>query len=140
MPSNFLGLEKMQKKLYLCLNMYRILHIEDLPSDAYLIKREVNKFMGPCEYLNVEAKDTFLKALEDFKPHLIISDFCIPGFGWDAALELATIHAPGTPFIIVTGSTSKEIGIECLNAGASDFISKDNIEELGPAIEKILKL
>ena len=119
--------------------MYRILQIEDLPSDAYLVKREVKKVLGSCEFQIVEEKEAFLTALVDFKPDLIISDFSIPGFDWRTALNLTIQHAPQTPFIVVTGSISDEIRNKCLQAGASGFISKNEIQQLGPAILQVLK-
>jgi len=119
--------------------MYRILQIEDLPSDAYLVKREVKKVLDQCEFQIVEDKDDFVRALEDFKPDLVISDFSIPGFDWNTALNLTNTLKPGTPFIIVTGSTSEEIRKKCLDAGAREFISKNAIQFLGPAIVAALK-
>ena len=120
--------------------MYRILQIEDLPSDAYLIRREVKKVLNPCEFQIVEDREAFLQALMEFKPDIIISDFSLPGFDWYSALNLTIKYAPQTPFIIVTGSTSEEISNECMKAGATGFISKNAIQNLGPAILKALKL
>ncbi|MCX6267710.1 MAG: response regulator [Bacteroidetes bacterium] len=119
--------------------MVRVLQIEDMPSDAYLISREIKKTLGPCEFQIVEDKDAFLLSLIEFRPEIIISDFSIPGFDWKTALVLAIKHSPLTPFIIVTGSTSEEIRNQCINAGATDFISKNTIQELGPAVLKALK-
>jgi CheY-like chemotaxis protein len=119
--------------------MYRILQIEDMPSDAYLVMREVKKVLDPCEFRVVEMKETFLEALLEFKPDIIISDFSIPGFDWHSALNLTLMHAPGIPFIIVTGSTSEELGHQCISEGATDFISKDNISSLGAAILSVVK-
>jgi CheY-like chemotaxis protein len=119
--------------------MYRILQLEDLPSDAYLIRREVKKVLDPCEFQLVETKETFLAALLEFKPDLIISDVCIPGFDWHSALLLATSHAPETPFIVVSGTASEEIGRNCIKAGAKDYICKDSIQKLGPVVLNALK-
>lgn len=119
--------------------MYKILQIEDLPSDAYLIRREVKKVLDPCEFQIVEDKETFLKVLMEFKPDIIISDFSIPGFNWKSALILKNENSPETPFIVVTGSISEKIRNECLNAGATAFISKNTIQKLGPAILNALK-
>jgi CheY-like chemotaxis protein len=119
--------------------MYRILQIEDLPSDAYLIKREVKKVLGPCEFQIVEEKEAFLKALIEFKPDIIISDFSMPGFDWHSAFNLTMKYASRIPFIVVSGSTSDEISNECLKAGATDFISKNSIQKLGPVIIKALQ-
>ena len=119
--------------------MYRILQIEDLPSDAYLVKREVKKVLDPCEFRIVEERDAFVIALKEFKPDIIVSDFSLPGFDWHSALLLTMEHRPGTPFIIVTGSISDEIREKCMNAGVTAFISKNVIQELGPAVVKALK-
>jgi CheY-like chemotaxis protein len=119
--------------------MYRILQIEDLPSDAYLVKREVKKVLDPCEFLVVEDKETFLAALAEFKPDIIISDFSIPGFDWLSALNLTKSFSPQTPFIVVTGSTSDAIRNECIQAGAKEFVSKNAIQGLGPVILQVLK-
>ncbi len=119
--------------------MYKILQIEDLPSDAYLIRREVKKVLDACEFQIVDSREPFLQALVDFKPDIIISDFSMPGFDWYTALKLTLVHAPHTPFIVVTGSTSPEISRECIDAGVTEFISKNSIQKLGPAILNALK-
>jgi|GEM_PF-2423894 len=119
--------------------MYRILQVEDMPSDAYLISREVKKVLEPCEFQMVEDKIAFQKALMEFNPHIIISDFSIPGFDWQSALELTKKYSSQTPFIIVTGSTSDEIRVKCMQAGATGFVSKNMIQELGPVILNALK-
>lgn len=119
--------------------MYRILQIEDLPSDAYLVKREVKKTISPCEFRIVEEKEAFLAALIEFKPDIIISDFSIPGFDWRSALNLTLEKAPHIPFIVVTGSTSEIIRNECMKAGATGFVSKNAIEELGSVILNSIK-
>jgi len=121
------------------IKMYKILQIEDFPSDAYLVRREIKKVLDPCDFLVVETKDSFLTALIEFQPDVIISDFSIPGFDWLSAYNLMMKHAPGTPFIVVTGSTSEKISRECIEAGVTDFISKDSIQKLGPAILKVSK-
>ena len=119
--------------------MYKILQIEDLPSDAYLVRREVKKVLSPCEFHIVEDKEAFLKALVEFKPDIIISDFSMPGFDWHSALLLTIEYLPQIPFIVVTGSTSEEIRNKCLEAGVTEFISKNAIQNLGPAILAALK-
>ncbi len=118
--------------------MYRILQIEDLPSDAYLVRREVKKVLDPSSFLVVDDQEHFQDALRDFKPHLIISDFSLPGFSWETALQITRAEAPGLPFIIVTGSDSGEIRANCLKAGASAFINKNSLAGLGPAIRAVL--
>ncbi|HNY03405.1 MAG TPA: response regulator [Bacteroidales bacterium] len=120
---------------------YRILQIEDMPSDAYLIGREIKKILGRCELRVVENKADYLEELLQFHPHLIISDVSVPGFDWYGALSLTKEHAPATPFIVVTGAASDSIRKECLEAGADGYINKNTIRELlAPVVLKALQL
>ena len=113
---------------------YRILHIEDLPSDAYLVRREIGKVLGTCEIKLVETKETFLVTLKEFKPDIILSDMSMPEFDWLTAFRLTRAESPSTPFIIVTGTINTDIASECMKSGISGFISKENIQKLGPVV------
>jgi CheY-like chemotaxis protein len=113
---------------------YRIMMIEDLPSDAILIKREVKKCFGACDFLVTDNKVEFIDGLKEFKPDVILSDYCIPGFDWYTAFKITLSQTRRIPFIIVSGSTNPKIAAECLNAGAIDFISKEDIKSLCPVI------
>jgi CheY-like chemotaxis protein len=119
--------------------MYKVLQIEDVPSDAYLVRREVKKILEPCDFLVVEDMESFLSALLEFKPDLIISDLSIPGFDLLSAFSLMVKHDLPAPFIVVTGSKNEEVIRSCMAAGVTEFISKDDIHRLGPAILKVLK-
>lgn len=120
--------------------MYRILQIEDLPSDAYLVRREVSRALNDaCDFQIVEDSEAFVTALTEFNPDLIISDFSIPGFDWQTALRHVAENGLHTPFFVVSGSMSEDIRQECIDAGATEFICKDNIAKLGPAVIKALR-
>ena len=118
--------------------IYRILIIEDLPSDVHLVEREVRKVLVSCIFEWVETKKDFLISLLEFKPDIILSDFALPGFDWLTAFNLTRELSPLTPFIIVTGSTNPEIAADCIRKGVLDCISKLNIKLLGPVILKAL--
>jgi CheY-like chemotaxis protein len=120
--------------------MYKILQIEDMPSDAFLVKREVRKVLGECEFMIVDEKEPFIQALLEFRPHVIISDFSIPGFSWSTALNLARQHSPEVPFLIVTGAITESFRTMCLEAGVNAYINKNEIHELGAELKKLLKL
>jgi len=117
---------------------YRIMIVEDLPSDSALVQREVKYFFGSCDFLVIDNKKDFIDGLTVFKPDIILSDYSMPNFDWYTAFKITLnqmpMPMPMIPFIIVTGSTNPEIARECLKAGAVNFISKDNIKDLGPAI------
>ena len=111
-----------------------ILIIEDLPTDAELEEREVRQVLPESRFLRVETREGFLEALTSFRPDVILSDYKLPGFDGMSALKLALVHAPETPFIIVTGSMNEETAVNCMKAGAWDYIIKEHVRRLGPAV------
>ncbi len=112
----------------------RILIVEDKSADADLAKHAIQKVLKDCEFQVVETRTDFLNALEIFQPEVILSDYSLPRFDGMKALKLALKHAPLTPLIIWTGSISEDVAVECMKAGASNYILKDNIKRLGPAL------
>src|SRR5215212_304766 len=117
----------------------RILLLEDVAMDAELIEYQLGRagivFTSRC----VDNRADFLAALGEFRPNLILSDFTLPGFDGMAALRLAREFAPSTPFIIVTGSINEEIAVDCMRAGAADYLLKNNLARMGPAIESAIE-
>jgi PAS domain S-box-containing protein len=114
----------------------RVLILEDNPADAELVERELRRAGIVFTSLLTEGKREFKKALKDFQPQIILSDFKLPRFDGLAALEIARHEAPDIPFIFVSGSIGEERAIETLTLGASDYIFKDNLQRLGPAIKR----
>src|SRR5205807_960593 len=87
----------------------------------------------------VETRDAFLAALKDFSPDVVLSDYSLPHFDGMSALRLAQALAPTVPFIIVTGSLTEETAVECMKAGAFDYVLKESLTRLAPAIESALE-
>jgi PAS domain S-box-containing protein len=117
----------------------RILVVEDLKTDFDLARREIRKSVKDCTFRLVETREDFLDALGKFQPDLILSDFSLPRFDGMQALELTLEHAPLTPFIIWTGSMGEDTAVECMKAGAVNYIIKENIKRLGPAVVHALE-
>ncbi len=113
---------------------YKILIVEDLPTDAELNKREARKVLHNCNFIVVETEEDFLRELTEFKPDLILSDYSMPNFDGLSALKIALEHCPLTPVIIVTGSVNEDTAVECMKAGASNYVIKEQVKRLGPAI------
>ena len=111
-----------------------ILIVEDVPTDAELCEREVRKALGACQFRVVETRHEYLAALREFLPDLILCDYSMPGFDGLSALRLALEYSPETPFIMVTGSVTENVAVECMKAGAWDYIIKEHIKRLGPAV------
>src|SRR5207249_9132235 len=106
--------------------------------DAVLIRRELARLTPPPDIQHVRTQPAFVAALEGFAPHVILCDHNIPGFsGWEA-LELAQRSRPDVPFILVTGSLDEETAVRYLKGGASDYILKDRLVRLGPAVLEAL--
>jgi CheY-like chemotaxis protein len=119
--------------------MMRILIAEDVPTDAKLVEFEIKRELGDCTFLRVETETDFLNALADVRPDIIVSDYSMPAFDGMTALKLAVAHVPDVPFIMVTGSMNEETAVECMKAGAWDYVIKGHIRRLGPAVVNALQ-
>lgn len=115
-----------------------ILHLEDSTFDAELTKRAIRKAGLEFEIRVVETEATFIAALEEFKPDLILSDHSLPGFNSMEAYKIICEKKPGTPFILLTGSVSEQFAVDCLLAGIDDYILKSNLIRLPSSIDRIL--
>jgi diguanylate cyclase (GGDEF)-like protein/PAS domain S-box-containing protein len=112
----------------------RILHLEDNQIEAELIRAQLTDDGVEAAYKTVTTEIEFRAALVDFAPQLILSDFSLPGFDGLSALVIARAEAPDVPFIFVSGTIGEERAIEALKRGAVDYVLKDNLRRLVPAI------
>jgi CheY-like chemotaxis protein len=118
----------------------RILILEDSTSDADLVEFELMEAglaFTPKRAMN---EKEFLRALEEFSPDLILSDYDLPQYNGALALAEAKTRFPEVPFILVTGALNKDperIG-KILARGASDYVLKDRLDQLAPAIHSAL--
>lgn len=112
----------------------KILFIEDVQSDVELIWHELKENNIPFSKLLVDNRDDYLNGLISFEPDLIISDFSLPQFDGMEALLIRNKTAPLIPFILVTESVNEEVAVDCMKAGADDYVLKDNLSRLGPSV------
>ena len=94
--------------------MGKILHVlivEDVPSDAELAVRELKKVLTNHMVQVTDTEEGFEKALETFKPDLIISDYKMPSFNGLSALKIKQKKCPFIPFVILTGSMNEDTAI-----------------------------
>ncbi|MGH8689308.1 MAG: EAL domain-containing protein [Burkholderiales bacterium] len=116
----------------------RVLLTEDSRPDAELELRELKRAGLAVTHRIVDAEPEFVAALKEFVPHVILSDFSMPGFDGMAALALAREHAPETPFIFVSGTIGEEYAIRALRNGATDYVLKSNLVRLPAAVERAI--
>jgi DNA-binding NtrC family response regulator len=117
----------------------RILIAEDLVADFELACRELRSVVPNAEFRRVETREDFVAALTEFQPELVITDFRMPAFDGLTALKLSLQHAPDTPVIILTGAINEDTAVECMKAGAADYVIKEHIKRLGSAVVRSLE-
>jgi PAS domain S-box-containing protein len=117
----------------------RILIVEDNTSDVEIVKRLLSK--GGFHFTDkvVESKEEFISAMIGFEPDLILCDYSMPRFDGMRALLIRKEMAPFTPFVLVTGSVNEEVAVECMKAGADDYVLKQNLIRLIPAVRAALE-
>lgn len=117
----------------------QLLIAEDSEDDALLIKRELIKGGYQPHMRRVESAAQMQDALENQNWDLIITDHNMPSFDSNEALELATKYGNHAPFILVSGSIGEEVAVDAMKAGAHDYVMKNNLARLLPAIDRELK-
>jgi two-component system sensor histidine kinase UhpB len=116
----------------------KILHLEDLPADAELVDRVLQKAKLRFEKKVVIDRPDFLKALREFQPDIILSDHSLPAFNSLEALKITRDEGVRAPFILVTATVSEEYAVDVIKEGASDYILKDRLERLPNAVQNAL--
>jgi signal transduction histidine kinase len=115
-----------------------ILVLENDPADFELIARELTRFGFDARYERVETEDEFKARLHE-RPDVILADYSLAGFDNLRALELLKDTGMVIPFIVLTGAFGEDIVVECMKKGAADYLLKDRIMRLGPAIQRALE-
>jgi diguanylate cyclase (GGDEF)-like protein/PAS domain S-box-containing protein len=117
----------------------KVLHLEDNVDDGELIGILLKSSGLACDMTRVETRVAFEAALENGDFDLILSDFSLPGFDGQSALELARVRRPEVPFLFVSGTIGEERAVESLKGGAIDFVLKDSFKRLAPAVKRALE-
>ncbi len=116
-----------------------VLIVEDMESDAQLIVRLLKKAGYELAYEQVETAEQMRAALGKRDWDVIISDYKMPQFDGHAALKLLRDTGRDIPFIVVSGTIGEETAVSMMKAGAHDYLIKDNLARLVPAVERELR-
>ena len=115
-----------------------LLLLEDSPADAELMIEVLRESGFDPTFRRVESKDAYLREL-DQPPDFILSDYSMPQFTARDALQLMKERGLDLPFIIVSGCIGEEMAVECMKAGAADYLLKDRLGRLGHAVTQALE-
>ncbi|MGF1493418.1 MAG: response regulator [Microcoleaceae cyanobacterium] len=119
--------------------MVQILLLEDDPVDHELIEAILKNHGVEGRIIRVDNREDFLECLNEIPPDLILADYILPKFDGLEALELAQTTCPDIPFILVSGVLGEEQAIHALQGGATDYVLKQRMERLAPAVQRALR-
>src|ERR1043166_5799175 len=117
----------------------RVLIIEDSENDTKLIAQELRRGGYDVTHERVDTQEGMNQALDKHQWDIIISDHRMPHFSSVAALKLYKERKCDVPFIVVSGSIGEELAVTAMKSGAHDYIMKDNLLRLVPAVERELR-
>lgn len=117
----------------------RVLLVEDSAPDATIIVRAIERGGFRVHSHRVQTREEMTSALDHETWDLILADHAMPGFSAPEALQLLQTRGLDTPFIIVSGYINEDTAVEAMRAGAHDYIMKDRLARLLPAIERELR-
>ena len=122
----------MKKKLH-------ILNLEDNENDTEFIQATLEEEGIACDMTRVETEAEFVAALDKACFDLLLVDYKLPSFDGMSALAISRKKCPEIPFIFVSGSIGEDTAIEALKNGATDYVLKDKLSRLAPAVRRALK-
>ena len=117
----------------------RILHLEDNPADADLIRAALETDGIVADVDRVETQAEFVAALERRGADIILADHTLPSFDGMSALQIARDRCPDVPFIFVPGTLVEDVAIEALKVGATDYLLKDRLSKIVPSVHRALR-
>jgi signal transduction histidine kinase/FixJ family two-component response regulator len=116
-----------------------VLMVEDSQSDAELAMIELRRGGFAPVYTRVDTPAAMAAALDAGGWEVVIADYRLPGWSGLAALKMVQERQLDLPFIVVSGTIGEETAVEAMKAGAHDYVLKDNLTRLGPAVTRELR-
>ena len=117
----------------------RVLFVEDSPDDAELMLRRLRDAGFEPQWDRVETEAALRAAFVDQQWELALVDYNLPGFGGAQALATMAEIAPDVPAITVSGAIDEDTAVTTLTAGAVDYVLKDNLARLVPAVRRAVE-
>ena len=117
----------------------RLLLVDDSEDDAMLVSRELKRAGYELSFLRVDTPQAMQAALERETWDFVIADYSMPNFSGLAALKLMQDNDLDLPFILVSGTIGEDVAVIAMKAGAHDYLMKDDLMRLAPAVERELQ-
>jgi DNA-binding NtrC family response regulator len=117
----------------------RILHLEDNPQDAQLVRDILDSEGLSCEFHHAETRKAFESSVREESFDVILCDNKMPDYYGFSAQQLAHNKHPLTPFMIISGTLDEEEAVKSLQYGATDYLLKGRLERLAPAVKRALE-
>jgi signal transduction histidine kinase len=117
----------------------RLLIVEDDPTDAELVLRELRKSGFDPQFRRVTSRDAFMTGLAEDRPDVIIYDHNLPHFSSSEALQLTQKSDLWIPFIIVSHAIGDEEAVALMRGGAADYLLKDRLGRIGESVRHALE-
>jgi len=117
----------------------RVLLVEDSADDAELVLRALRRGGYQPEHRRVDTPEDMERALEEYDWDVVLADYAMPRFSAFDALAMVQERGLDIPFIVISGTIGEEIAVQAMKAGAHDYLMKDNLARLVPAVERELR-
>lgn len=117
----------------------RVLIVEDSEDDTLLLVIELRRGGYDPVYVRVDTEEAMRQTLASEQWEVVLADYKMPHFSGPEALQVLRESGQDTPFIVVSGTVTDQQAIDMMREGASDFILKQNLLRLVPAIQRELR-
>jgi PAS domain S-box-containing protein len=116
-----------------------VLHLEDDPRDAETVQHNLHAAGIACDITVANSKAAFEAGLAGGPFDVVIADYTVPGYDGVTALKRAQEVLPDVPVILLSGTVGEEEAVRCLHIGATDYLLKERLERLAPAVLRAIR-
>src|SRR6476469_934879 len=117
----------------------RLLQVEDTEDDAALVRLALMRAGYDVYARRVDTADALRRELDEAEWDIVVADHTMPGFSGTKALAIVREQHPDLPFIFVSGTIGEDTAVAAMRTGAHDYIMKDNLKRLAPAVQRELR-
>ena len=119
-------------------DLLSVLVVEDETEDFDQVVRGLQRSGIDARCRRVDSQEDYHTQLQA-RPDIILSDYVLPSFSALEALRLLEESGLDIPLIVLTGMVSEETVVECMKHGAADYLLKDRMTRLGPAVRRAME-